>query len=94
MGHATPALHGLTGGHGHKCVSLSEATLLGMVPMGVFHWRVTRVVGVVLIPMLTACRKLAMHLFCGGKKGVEHDKIGMVRGCPFCLFANGISGFK
>jgi hypothetical protein len=87
------ALRGLTGGHGHKCVPLLEAALSGTVSMGVFHRRVTRVVDVVLIPMLTACRKLAMRLL-WWKKGVNHDKIGMVRGCRFGLFPNGIGGFE
>ncbi len=89
-----PVLLGLTGGHGHKCVPLLEAALFGMVAIGVFCWRVTRVVGVVLILTLTAGRKLAMHLFCGGKKGVNHDVIGIVRGCRFCLLADGICSFE
>jgi hypothetical protein len=94
MGHATPALLGLAGRHGHKCVLLLEAILFGMVSMGVFRQRVTRVVGVVPIPTLTTGRKLAMHLFCGGKKGVDHDVIGMGWGCRFCLLANGIGSFE
>jgi hypothetical protein len=89
-----PALLGLTGRHGHECVPLSEAASFGMVLMGVFRRRVTRVVGVVLIPTLTAGRKLPMSIFCGGKKGVDHDVIGMVQGCRFCLFADGIGGFE
>ena len=43
--------------------------------MVVFHLRMVRGMGVVLIPMLTASRKLVMALFCGGKKGVDHGKI-------------------
>ncbi len=76
-----PALCGLMGGHDHKGVPSSDATFMVTMLMGVFRRRMTRVVGVVLIPMLTPCRKLAMRLFCGGKKGVDHGKIDTVRGC-------------
>ncbi len=90
----TPALRGLTGGHDHKGMPSLDVILMGTMLMGVFHRRMTRVVGVVLIPMLTACRKLAMCLFCGGKKGVDHGEIDMVWGCRFCLVANGIGVFE
>jgi hypothetical protein len=43
--------------------------------MVVFHLRMVRGMGVVLIPTLTASGKLAMALFCGGKKGVDHGEI-------------------
>jgi hypothetical protein len=90
-----PPLRGLTGGHGNKYVPLLDAALSGTMSMGlVFRLRMTRVVGVVLIPMLTACRKLAMCLFCGGKKGVDHGKIDTVRGCQFGLFAIGMGPFR
>ncbi len=85
-----PALRRLTGGHDHEGMPSFDATLMGTMLMGVFRRRMTRVVGLVLIPTLTACRKLAMCFFCGGKKGVDHGKIDMVRACRFCLFANGI----
>jgi hypothetical protein len=67
---------------------------MGEVIGVVFCQRTKRVVGVVLIPTMTACKKLAMCLFCGGKKGVNHVKIVMVCGCHFCLFAKGIGGFE
>ncbi len=68
-GHTLPALHGLTGGHGQEYLPLSDTALAGKMLMGaVFSRRMKRIVGVVLIPTLTTCRKLAMHLFCGGKK--------------------------
>jgi hypothetical protein len=89
-----PALQGLIGGHDHKGVPSSDATLMGMMLMGVFRWRMMRVVGVVLIPTLTACRKLAMRLFCGEKKGDDYGKIDTVRGCQLCLFTDGIGVFK
>jgi hypothetical protein len=64
-----PAPCGLTGGRGHECMLLSDAASAGTMSMGVvFHWRMTRVVGVVLIPTLTVCIKLAMRLYCGGNK--------------------------
>jgi hypothetical protein len=75
-------------------VPLLDAALMGRILMGMFHWRMMRVVGVVLFPTLTACRKLAMLLFCGGKKGGDRGKIDTVRGCRFYLFANGIGIFK
>jgi hypothetical protein len=86
-----PALHRLMGGHDHEGVLSSDAALMGTMLIGVFCWRMLRVMGVVLIPTLTACRKLAMHLFCGGKKGGNHGKIDTVRGCWFCLFANALA---
>jgi hypothetical protein len=46
-----------------------------------------------LIPTLIVCRKLAMRLFCGGKKGYGHGKITAVCGCHRQLCANGISDF-
>jgi hypothetical protein len=58
---------------------------MGEVIGVVFCRRTKRVVGAVLIPTLTACRKLAMCNFCGGKK-INHVKIVMVWGCRFCLF--------
>ena len=67
---------------------------MGEVIGVVFCQRTKRVVGVVLIPTLTACRKLAMHLFCDGKKGVDHGKNDMVRGCGFGLFAVSIGVFE
>ena len=87
--------HGLTSGHDQvRRTSLGKA-VMGRVTMdGVFRRRVIRVGGVVLIPLLTACRKLAMCLFCGGKKGVDHDEIDMGRGCRFCLLADGIGAKK
>ncbi len=51
---------------------------MGEVIGVVFRRRTKRVVGVVLIPTLTACRKLAMHLFCGGKKGIDNVETVMV----------------
>ncbi len=51
-----------------------------MLPERVFRPRETRDGGVVLIPMLTICRKTAMRLFCGRKKGFDHDGSAMVRG--------------
>jgi hypothetical protein len=90
-----PALRGLTGGHGHEYVPLLNAASAGTMLIGVvFHQRMTRAVGVLLIPMLTACRKLAMGFSCGGKKGVDHGKIDTVRGCRFGLFAIGIGTFE
>jgi hypothetical protein len=82
------------GGHSHDCIPLLEAAASGTPPMGVFRRRMTRAVGGVLIPMLIACRKLAMHHFGGGKKGVDHGRIAIVRGCRFELCANGIGNFK
>ena len=73
MGHSTLVVHGLTGGHCHRYMQSSQASL--SVSMVVFHLRMVRGMGVVLIPMLTASRKLVMALFCGGKKGVDHGKI-------------------
>jgi hypothetical protein len=90
----TLALRGLTGGHDHEGVPSLDAALMGTMSVGVFYRRMTRVVGVVLIPTLTACRKLAMRLFCGGKKGVDHGKFDTVRGCQFYLFINSISIFE
>jgi hypothetical protein len=52
------------------------------------------VVELVLISTLTACRKLAMRLFCGGKKAVNHGKIDMIRGCQFSLLADGAGSSK
>jgi hypothetical protein len=93
IGHRTPVLHGLAGGHGpERSRPSSGSTVMAMV-LGVmmrgFCWKVMRVVGGVLIPMLAVCRKRAMRLFCGGKKGINHGKINMVWGCLFCLFASG-----
>jgi hypothetical protein len=94
IGHRTPVLHGLAGGHGHErsrplLGSATMAVVVGVM-MGGFRRRVMRVVGGVLIPMLTICRKRAMRLFCGGKKGIDHGEIDMVRRCLFCLFAAGL----
>ena len=65
-----------------------------LVRNGVFRLRMVRSVGVVLIPTLTLSwsvrRKLAMALFCGGKKGVDHGEVVMIRGCRFELCADGI----
>ena len=62
-------LHGLVGGQGHKSVILSEVLTIVVVMMIGFRWREIRGVGVaIVVPMLTVCRKLAMRLFCGGKK--------------------------
>jgi hypothetical protein len=84
-----PVLQGLVGGHGQECRPPSnDAAMVVGVSMRVFRWRVMRLVGIVLIPTLTACRKIAMCLSCGGKKGIDHGKIDMVWGCLFCLFAN------
>ncbi len=76
----TPALRGLMGGHDHKGMLPLDTALMGTMSMGVLRRMMTRVVGVVLIPTLSTCRKIAMRLFCGGKKGVDHGKIDMVRG--------------
>jgi len=54
-----------------------------MLSVTVFHLRMVRSVGVVLIPTLAARRKLAMRLFCGGKKGIAHGEIVMIWGCRF-----------
>ncbi len=62
-GHAAPALHGLTGGHVHEWVLMSTDKPMGVMIGEMFHWRVKRVVEVVLIPTFAACRKLAMRLF-------------------------------
>jgi hypothetical protein len=75
-----PALCGLTGGHCHECMLLLEAVSSGTMLMGVFRQRMTRVVGVVIIPTLTACRKLAMRLFFGGKKGSTMAKLAWYGG--------------
>ena len=65
-----------------------------LVRNGVFRLMMVRSVGVVLIPTLTLSwsvrRKLAMALFCGGKKGVDHGEVVMIRGCRFELCADGI----
>jgi len=59
--------------------------------MVVFHLRMARGVGVTqLIPTLTSRRQLPTALFCGEKKGIDHGKIVMVRGCRFELCADGI----
>jgi hypothetical protein len=83
-GHTMPTLHGLTGGHVHECITMLGSGSIGAAAIGVCRRRMVRMdVGVVLIPMLTACRKLAMRLFCGGKKEVDHSETDMVQGCQF-----------
>jgi hypothetical protein len=93
IGHRMPVLHRLAGGHGHERSrpSLGSAVMAVVVGvmMGGFRWKVMRVFGGVLIPMLAVCRKRAMRLFCGGQKGIDHGKIDMVWGRLFCLFAAG-----
>jgi len=61
--------------------------------MVVFHLRMTRGMRTELIPTLTSRRKLATTFFCGEKKGIDHGKIAMIRGCRFELCANGIGCF-
>ena len=94
-GHANPALCGLTAGHAHEGMPLSGfIPFLDVLPRGVFRPRGTRDGGVVLIPTLTVRKKTAMHLFCGGKKGFDHDGSAMVRRCRKRIDANGGDNFK
>jgi hypothetical protein len=86
-----PALCGLTGGHDHGCMLLSEAASFGMVPIGVLSQRVTRVVGVVLIPKLIACRKLVMRLFCGGKNESTTTKSAWYGGAGFVFLPTALA---
>ena len=80
MGHANPALRGLTAGHAHEGMPSSGfVPFLDVLPRGVFHPRGTRDGGVALIPMLTIRKKTAICLFCGRKKGFNHDGSAMVR---------------
>jgi hypothetical protein len=39
-------------------------------------------------------KKLAMCLFCGGKKGIDHDGSAMVRGCRDRQDADCDGGFE
>ncbi len=82
------------GGQGQEYVPSLEVTTIGAMMMIDFRRRMTRGVGVILVPTLTTCRKLAMRLFSGGKKGVDHGKIVVVRGCLFCLIADDIGRTK
>jgi hypothetical protein len=86
-----PALHGLTGGHGHEYMPLSEAASSATMLMGVFRQRTTRVVGVVLIPTLTPCRKLAMHLFLVGKKGSTMAKLAWYGGADLVFLPTALA---
>jgi hypothetical protein len=87
-----PALCGLTGGHGHEYVPLSDTTLAGTMLMGaVFHWRMTRVVRVVLIPTFTSCRKLAMGLFVVGKRGSTMAKLSQNGGAALVFLLSALA---
>jgi hypothetical protein len=71
-----PTLRGLMGGHVPECTPMSGTGSISSAAMGVCCWRMVRVVvGVVLIPTLTACRKLAMGFFVVGKKGSTMAKL-------------------
>jgi hypothetical protein len=70
------------------------ASLLDVLQEGVFCPRETRDGGVVLVPSVIVCRKTAMRLFCGGKKGFNHDGAAMVWGCQMRLDADGNNKFE
>jgi len=61
-----------------------------MMSMVVFHLRMVRGMGTELIPTLTSHGKLPTTLFCGERKGMDHGKIAMIRGCRFELCTDGI----
>ncbi len=72
---------GLAAGHTQEGKPLlgdgsGAASLLG----GFCRLRRTTDGGDVLVPMLIVCRKTAMRLFCGGKKGRDHDDSVMAWG--------------
>ena len=94
MGHASPVLRGLTAGHAQEGMPLSgNASSVDVLPEGFRPPRRTRYVGFVLVPTLTVRKKPAMSLFCGGKKGIDHDDSAMVRGCQDRQETDGVGGF-
>lgn len=94
MGHASPALRGLTAGLAQEgMLSSGNASSVDVLPEGVRRSRGTRDAGFVLVPTLTVRKKPAMSLFCGGKKGIDHDDSAMVRGCRDRQDADGVGGF-
>ena len=74
--------------------SSGSASSVDVLPEGFRPPRGTRGGGFVLVPMLTVRKKLAMRLFCGGKKGINHDDSAMVWRCQDQQDANIDGNFK
>jgi hypothetical protein len=88
-------MQGLMGGQVHRQLGVVvELSNWVAFHRGVLHGRRWRDVLAVLIPPFIACRKLAMLPFFGLKRGFDHGKIVMVRGCRFCLSAEGTGNSK
>jgi len=89
-GNTRPALCGLTAGKYRDGVGPASAIAFDTLLVVPFRPRGNRDGGRLLIP---TCKKLAMRLFCGGKKGFDHGRITAVCGCRRRLCADGIGDF-
>jgi hypothetical protein len=77
--HARPALQGLIVGHVNRWLGVVIRLPDGdAFHRGVLHGRRWRDILLVLLPLIIACKKLAMLPFFGLKRGFDHGKIVMV----------------